>query len=84
MLEDLARGKQILRSEHYRIVNVVAAADRVAVQVEWTGVLAVPVGALREGDTMRALSAVFLTFAGGKITEQQNHDCFDDFLTPRG
>jgi ketosteroid isomerase-like protein len=83
MAEDLARGKQILKSERYEIASAVASGDRVALQVNWTGVLAVPVGALRAGDTMRSFSGIFLRFADGLIVEQHNYDCFEDFLTPK-
>ena len=79
MASDLARGKQILREEHYEIVEAVAMEDRVALQVRWTGVLAVPVGALQPGDTMVCESGIFLKFAGEKIIEQHNYDCFEDF-----
>lgn len=83
MADDLARGKQILKSERYDIVNAVVSGDRVAAQIEWTGTLAVPVGALSAGDEMRAHSAIFLRFRDGRIVEQHNYDCFEDFLTPK-
>jgi ketosteroid isomerase-like protein len=79
MIEDLARGKKILRSERYEIVNSVVSGDRVAIQVEWTGVLAVPIGTLAAGDTMRTYSAIFLRFEGDRIAEQHNYDCFSEF-----
>ena len=83
MAADLARGKQMLKSERYNFVNAVVSGSNVAVQVEWTGVLAIPVGALAAGDEMRTHSGIFLTFRDGKIVEQQNYDCFEDFLTPK-
>lgn len=83
MIEDLARGKQILREEHYDVVEATAAGDQVALQVKWTGVVAVPVGALLPGDEMVCESGIFLKFQGEKIVEQHNYDCFEDFLTPR-
>jgi ketosteroid isomerase-like protein len=83
MAEDLARGKQILRSELYEIANAVVSGDRVALQVEWTGVLAIAVGGLKAGDTMRSYSGIFLRFRDGLIVEQHNYDCFEDFLTPK-
>src|SRR5689334_24505084 len=46
MVEDLARGKQMLREEHYQVLEATASGDQVALQVRWTGVVAVPVGAL--------------------------------------
>src|ERR1700755_3320704 len=47
MAEDLGRGKQILREEHYEVLEATASGDNVALQVKWTGVVAVPVGALQ-------------------------------------
>ena len=52
-------------------------------QVKWTGVLAVEIGALKPGDSMICESAIFLRFEGDKIIEQHNYDCFEDFRTPR-
>lgn len=84
MAEDLARGKALLRSEHYDVLDATVSGDRVALQVKWTGVLAVPVGALQPGDSMICESGIFLRFEGDRIAEQHNYDCFEDFLTPRG
>ncbi|MEQ1901987.1 MAG: nuclear transport factor 2 family protein [Devosia sp.] len=81
--EDLARGKTILRSEHYEIVNAAASGDAVALQVEWTGVLGVPIGALGPGDQMTTFSGIFPRFREEQIAEQINCDCFEDFLAPK-
>jgi ketosteroid isomerase-like protein len=83
MMADLARGKAILREEHYEVLEAVAAGDAVGLQVKWTGILAVPVGALQPGDSMVCESGIFLKFAGDRVVEQHNYDCFEDFLTPR-
>jgi ketosteroid isomerase-like protein len=84
MAADLARGKQMLRSERYEILETAVSGDLVALQVRWTGVVAVPVGALQPGDAMVCESGIFLQFEGDRIAEQHNYDCFEDFLTPRG
>ena len=83
MAEDLARGKTLLRSEHYDVLEATVAGDLVALQVKWTGVLDVAVGALQPGDSMICESGIFLKFQGDKIIEQHNYDCFEDFITPR-
>ena len=80
---DLVRGKAMLSRERYQVVEATGEADRLALQVRWTGVLAVPVGALKPGDEMVCESAIFLRFQGDKIVEQHNYDCFEDFLTPK-
>jgi ketosteroid isomerase-like protein len=79
MVADLGRGKQILREEHYELIEATASGDQVALQVKWTGVLAVPVGSLQAGDTMICESGIFLKFQGDKIVEQHNYDCFEPF-----
>jgi len=84
MVEDLGRGKKILRSEHYEVLQAVASGDNVAMQVKWTGVVAIEIGALKPGDSMICESAIFLRFEGDRIVEQHNYDCFEDFRTPRG
>ena len=83
MAESLGRGRQMLREERYEILEAVPAGDLLALQVKWTGVVAVPVGALQPGEEMVCESGIFMRFQGDKIVEQHNYDCFADFLTPR-
>ena len=84
MMADLKRGKAILREERYEVVEAVASGEVVACQVRWTGVLDVPVAALKPGDSMICESGIFLRFAGGRVVEQHNYDCFEDFTAPQG
>jgi len=56
--------------------------ERLAVELEWTGVLAVPVMSLPAGSEMKAFVAMFLTFREGKIAEQRNYDCYPPFDSP--
>jgi hypothetical protein len=79
MVEALRRGKQMLRAERYDVLEAVGSGDRLALQVKWTGVLAVPVGTLKPGDEMTCESGIFMRFSGGKIAEQHNYDCFGAF-----
>jgi hypothetical protein len=41
--------------------------------------LAVPVGSIPAGGTMRARLGIFFTFRDGLIATQHNYDCFDPF-----
>jgi ketosteroid isomerase-like protein len=77
--EGSLRGQQVLQREHYEIVNALEQGSEVALEVIWTGVLAIPIGTLAAGDTMRAHFGVFLTFRDGLIVSQRNYDCFDPF-----
>ena len=82
-LEDLKeaseRGRGVLASETYEIVTLCEGGDRVAAEVLWRGVLAVPLRSLKPGDAMKARFAVFFEFEGDKIRRQRNYDCFDPF-----
>ena len=42
MAEDLARGKTMLRSERYEVLEATAMGDHVALQIKWTGVFISP------------------------------------------
>jgi ketosteroid isomerase-like protein len=77
LLEGAVRGQQVMRAQQYQILDTLVAGDRVALEVQWSGTLAVPLGSLAAGDQMRARFAVFLTFRDGKIAEQRNYDCFE-------
>jgi ketosteroid isomerase-like protein len=77
--EGAARGKKVMAAQRYEIRGEVAGGDRVALEVLWTGTLAMPVGSLPEGGEMRAHFSVFLDFRDGRIAAQRNYDCFDPF-----
>ena len=74
-----ARGRHVMTSETYEIVNLIEAGDRVACEVLWRGVVAVPLRSLRPGDAMKARFGVFFEFRGDKIRRQHNYDCFEPF-----
>ncbi len=73
------QGQRILRSQNYQVQRIIEAGDEVAVELEWTGVLAVPVMGLPAGTEMKAFVAMFLTFRHGKIVSQRNYDCYPPF-----
>lgn len=77
MLEAGERGKRVMASQHYEVLNVVASGAHVALEARWTGTLAVPVGSLPAGGEMRARFAMFFEFKGGKIWRVRNYDCFE-------
>ncbi|WP_263368161.1 nuclear transport factor 2 family protein [Edaphobacter bradus] len=73
------RGRQIMASQQYDVQSSVAEGDMVAVEVVWTGRLAMAVGHLQPGAEMRAQCAFIFEFQDGKILRQRNYDCFDTF-----
>jgi ketosteroid isomerase-like protein len=51
----------------------------VAVEVDWTGTLAVPLGTLQPGAKLHATIGQFFTFREGRIVSSRNYDCYDPF-----
>lgn len=79
ILDSAEKGQAILTSQSFELTGFVGDGERAAVEALWTGVLAVPVGSLDAGDTMRARFAMFFEFRDGLIWRQRNYDCFDPF-----
>lgn len=79
ILEGAERGQKVLTAQNYEVVSALAEGDRVALEVIWTGTLAVPIGSLPAGGQMRARFAVLIELRDGKIAAQRNYDCFDPF-----
>ncbi|HTU65868.1 MAG TPA: nuclear transport factor 2 family protein [Steroidobacteraceae bacterium] len=79
LLARAEQGKTVLTSQRYDIVSVVSEGERVAVEALWEGVLAIPLGALKPGDRLRAHFAMFFEFRDGRIALQRNYDCFEPF-----
>lgn len=73
------RGQNVVTKQRYKVWASMEEGDRVALELEWTGVLNVPLGSLAAGDTMRAHYALFITFRKGKIAGLRNYDCFEAF-----
>jgi ketosteroid isomerase-like protein len=77
VLDGASRGQALLRSQRFEILSSISSADRIALEVQWSGVLAVPLATIPQGGEMRARFAVFLDLRDGKIARQRNYDCFD-------
>ena len=77
LLAGAERGQQVLRGQRYEVLNALADGDQVALEVSWTGTLAVPLGSLPAGGQLRARFGVFLDFRDGLIVGQRNYDCFE-------
>src|SRR5260370_19233688 len=73
------RGRKILQPQRYDVQRIVEAGDEVAVELEWSGILAVPVMNLPAGSEMKAFLAMFLTFRDGKIVSRRNYDSYPPF-----
>jgi hypothetical protein len=77
MLKRSEQGLKILSSQSYEVISEVAQGTRVAVEVHWIGVLAIPFGALPIGAEMKAHIAMFFEMSDRKIALQHNYDCFE-------
>jgi ketosteroid isomerase-like protein len=72
-----ATARTLLTGQDYEVLNAVASGSQVALEVLWSGTLAVPFGTLPAGHVMRAHIAAFLEFRDGKIIAQRNYDCYE-------
>lgn len=72
------RGRKVMASQKFTILEMFADGDTVIVEADWSGTLAVPIGEeTPAGTVMRARFAQFFRFdANGKIVAQRNYDCF--------
>jgi len=73
------KGKQLLRRQRYEVRSALAQGDLVAMEIDWRGELAVPMGALPAGGELHAQFGMFLQIRDGKILSQRNYDCYDPF-----
>ncbi|MEU1940859.1 nuclear transport factor 2 family protein [Streptomyces coeruleorubidus] len=71
------QGHMLLAEQHFEVINAVAAGDQVALEVTWSGTLAVPLGDLTAGQVLRTHIAAFLEFRDGKIIAQRDYDCYE-------
>jgi ketosteroid isomerase-like protein len=78
-LENSKKGLQLLRRQRYEVLGAVASGDRVAMEVDWRGELAVPMGQLSPGAELHAVCGMFIQLRDGRIVSQRNYDCYDPF-----
>lgn len=76
-LQGAARGQQLFKRQTYTITNILADEDRVALELDWTGISAVQIQNLPPDSEMRDHAAIFLHFRDGRIARQSHYDCFE-------
>ncbi|KQX39974.1 hypothetical protein ASD04_04815 [Devosia sp. Root436] len=81
MMEGLRRAGEgkVLSGQRYVFDDVIAVGDRVVVEARWEGDLVIPVGRLLPGDVMVAHICMVFRLKDGRIIEQRNYDCYEDF-----
>ena len=77
LLEAAERGRKAVSEQKFEILSAVVSGDRAAVEILWTGTIAVPLATLPAGSRMRAHLAAFFELRDGKIAAQRNYDCFE-------
>ncbi|MDC3961856.1 nuclear transport factor 2 family protein [Polyangium jinanense] len=79
MRAGVERGKTIFAEQRYRVLRAFGDATQAVLELEWTGVLAMQLGSLAQGATMRAACAFFFDTRDGKIARVRHYDAFDPF-----
>ena len=79
VLDGAVRGQKVMAAQRFDIRSEMASGDRVALELVWTGTLAIPIGSVPAGGELRARFAVFIELRDGRIAAQRNYDCFDPF-----
>lgn len=77
LLDAARKGKKVISHQKYDVLNAIADGDRVAMEVFWSGLLAIPLEGLPANSQLRAHVSIFFEFRDGKICRQHNYDCFD-------
>ncbi len=77
LLDAARKGKKIISHQKYDVLNAIADGDRVAMEVFWSGLLAIPLEGLTANSQLRAHVSIHFEFRDGKICRQHNYDCFD-------
>jgi ketosteroid isomerase-like protein len=77
LAEASARGRKVITAQRFDVKNAIADGDRVALEIIWTGVLAISFGRIPAGGELVAHFGVFFELRDGRIASQHNYDCFD-------
>lgn len=79
LLAGSRKGCLVIQNQRYVVKQALTAGDRVAVELDWSGELKVPLGSTPAGGTLRAHCGMFFRIEHGSIVEQHNYDCFERF-----
>jgi ketosteroid isomerase-like protein len=69
MRAGVVKGRTLFRRQTYAIRSITADDEKAVLEVDWSGELAVAVGSLTPGRTMRADCAVFFEMRGDRIAK---------------
>lgn len=71
------RGRALMASQRFEIRGMIVEGNRAAVQIAWSGTLAVAAGPLPAGHVMRAQICSIIEVKDGKVWRQEQYDCFE-------
>ena len=74
-------GKQLLSSQKFEIMGILAGMGHLTVELEWRGTIAVDTGSTYKGQQLMAYICTIFEFKDGKIFRQRNYDCYEPFTT---
>jgi len=77
LLKRAEQGQKLLLSQTYEVQSLLEQDGHIAVEAKWSAVLAVPLGSLSAGQSMKAHFAMFFKLENGRISSQRNYDCFE-------
>jgi ketosteroid isomerase-like protein len=72
-----SRGKTVMRRQRYDIKSATGNGNMVAIELDWSAELAVPLGELKAGDELKARVALFMEFRDGRICRQRDYCCYE-------
>jgi len=79
MLAAAERGQRNVHDQRYHVRSALGQGEQVALELEWTGTLAVPAGQLPVGQPLRAQLAICIEMREGRIWRQRNYDAYEAF-----
>ncbi|QHT68478.1 nuclear transport factor 2 family protein [Rhodocytophaga rosea] len=74
-------GKQLLSSQKFEIIGILAGPGHLTVELQWHGTVAVDVGPFTKEQQLMAYICTIFEFKDGKIFRQRNYDCYEPFKT---
>lgn len=79
-LEGLAiswhKGREAVADQHYDVNQILVDGERAAVELDWQGTPAKPLGELPAGTHLKAHVTMLIEFRAGKITRQRDYVCY--------
>lgn len=79
MIAASVAGAGLLASQRYEIRSAIEVGALAIVKATWTGVVAKPIGGLREGQVLTAHIAQFVETRDGLIASIETFDCYEPF-----